>query len=69
VSYLYVSRAKDYALALRRAFDARVPFVIDVDVSLDVHGYRSIWYPYPTNFYEPWVPGPLASGGTAPNKQ
>jgi hypothetical protein len=61
VSYLYVSRAKDYALALRRAFDARVPFVIDVDVSLDVHGYRSIWYPYPTNFYEPWVPGPLTS--------
>jgi acetolactate synthase-1/2/3 large subunit len=56
---LHVGRAEDYAPALRRALDARAPFVIDVDVSLDVKGYRSIWYPYPSNFYEPWTPGPL----------
>ena len=55
----HVNQAEDYAPALRRAFDARAPFVIDVEVSLDVQGYRSIWYPYPTNFYEPWAPGPL----------
>ena len=62
----HVGRAEDYAPALRRAFVARAPVVIDVDVSLDVKGYRSIWYPYPTNFYEPWVPGPLPAAGAAP---
>jgi hypothetical protein len=34
-------------------------FVLDVDESLDVTGYRSIWYPYPSDFHEPWAPGPL----------
>ena len=62
---VHVSRAEDYAPALRRAIDARAPFVIDVDVSLDVKGYRSIWYPYPSNFYQPWAPGPLPSGSSA----
>jgi acetolactate synthase-1/2/3 large subunit len=56
---VHVSRAEDFAPALRRAIDARAPFVLDVDVSLDVKGYRSIWYPYPSDFYEPWAPGPL----------
>jgi acetolactate synthase-1/2/3 large subunit len=58
---VHVGLAEDYAPALRRAIDARAPFVIDVDVSLDVKGYRSVWYPYPSNFYEPWAPGPLPS--------
>jgi acetolactate synthase-1/2/3 large subunit len=59
----HVGRAEDYAPALRRALAARAPFVLDVDVSLDVKGYRSIWYPYPNNFYEPWAPGPLPGAG------
>ena len=65
---LHVGRAEDYAPALRRALDARAPVVIDIDVSLDVKGYRSIWYPYPANFYESWAPGPIPGGGAAPTK-
>jgi len=57
----HVGRAKDYAPTLRRALDLRAPVVIDVDVSLDIKGYRSIWYPYPNNFYDTWVPGPQAA--------
>lgn len=61
-----VERAEDYAPALRRALAARAPTVLDVEVSLEVKGYRSIWYPYPANFYEPWAPGPSpAAGGAA----
>jgi acetolactate synthase-1/2/3 large subunit len=56
----HVDRAEDYASNLRRALDARTPTVIDVDVSLDVGGYRSIWYPYPSNFHDTWTPGPVA---------
>ncbi len=56
---IHVAKADEYAPALRRALDARRPAVLDVDVSIDVAGYRSIWYPYPTNFNETWRPGPL----------
>ncbi len=56
-----VTRAEEYAGALRRALDARVPTVIDIDVSLDVKGYRSVWYPYPANFHQTWAPGPPPS--------
>jgi len=56
-----VERAGDYAPALCRALAARAPVVIRVEVSLDVKGYRSIWYPYPTDFYETWRPGPIAA--------
>lgn len=52
-----VSKAADYAPALERALELRAPVVIDVDISLDVQGYRSVWYPYPTDFYQPWKPG------------
>ena len=55
---LQVCRAEDYAPAVRRAINARGPVVIDVDVAIDIEGYRSIWYPYPKNFYETWTPGP-----------
>ena len=57
---LHVMQPDDYAPTLRRALDSGAPTVIDVDVALDIAGYRSVWYPYPTNFYEPWVPGPLS---------
>ena len=53
---LHVGRAADYAPALRQALDKRAPTVIDVDVSLEVKGYRSVWYPYPTDFYQAWSP-------------
>jgi acetolactate synthase-1/2/3 large subunit len=55
-----VVRAEDFAPALRRALDGRAPHVLDVEVNLDVPGYRSVWYPYPRNFFETWSPGPLA---------
>jgi len=55
---VHVGRAEEYAPALRRALNTRAPVVIDVDVSLDVEGYRSIWYPYPNDFYQSWASGP-----------
>ena len=54
-----VTHPKDFAPALRRALEARVPSVIDVDVDLDLKGYRAISYPYPANFHETWRPGPM----------
>ena len=66
---MHVGRAEEYAPALRRALALRAPVVIDVEVSLDIKGYRSIWYPYPTNFHEFWTPGPLAATGSAPGKR
>ncbi len=56
-----VTHPKDFAPALRQALDARTPYVIDVDVNLDLQGYRAVWYPYPANFNETWNPRP-ASG-------
>jgi acetolactate synthase-1/2/3 large subunit len=64
----HVGKAEDYAPALRRVLDARAPAVIDVDVSIDVEGYRSVWYPYPSNFYEPWGPGVGSATPAAPSK-
>ena len=54
-----VTDADAFAPALWLALEAGVPTVIDVDVSMDIEGYRSIWYPYPKNFYDKWAPGPL----------
>jgi acetolactate synthase-1/2/3 large subunit len=56
---IHVGRAEEYAPALRRAIDARAPVVIDVDVSISVDGYRTVWYPYPRDFYKSWKAGPL----------
>jgi acetolactate synthase-1/2/3 large subunit len=64
----HVGKAEDYAPALRRALDARAPAVIEVDVAIDIEGYRSIWYPYPNNFYEPWAPGPGSATPPAASK-
>jgi acetolactate synthase-1/2/3 large subunit len=55
-----VDRADAFAPALRRALEGRAPHVLDVEVNLDVPGYRAVWYPYPRNFFETWSPGPLA---------
>jgi acetolactate synthase-1/2/3 large subunit len=49
--------------ALRHALAGGRPHVIDVDVSLDVEGYRAVWYPYPRDFFESWRPGPPETPG------
>ncbi len=54
-----VTQPRELAPALRRALDANAPYVIDVDVNLELKGYRAIWYPYPANFHETWKPGPV----------
>ena len=53
-----VDTADAYAPALCRAIELASPVVIDVAVSLEVQGYRQVWYPYPADFYKPWCPGP-----------
>jgi acetolactate synthase-1/2/3 large subunit len=60
---IHVGRAEEYAPALRRAIDMRAPVVLDVDVSIDVAGYRTVWYPYPRDFYQSWKAGPLPNQG------
>jgi acetolactate synthase-1/2/3 large subunit len=57
-----VTHPKALGPALRRALDSRAPFVVDVDVDLDVKGYRSVWYPYPADFHETWRPAPVPPG-------
>jgi acetolactate synthase-1/2/3 large subunit len=57
-----VTRAAEFAPALRRALEVGAPHVIDVDVNLDVEGYRAIWYTYPRNFFETWAPGAAGAG-------
>jgi acetolactate synthase-1/2/3 large subunit len=66
---IHVTQAAKYAPALRRALDNRKPTVIVVEVSLDIKGYRSLWYPYPSNFHESWTPGPLPAAAAAPVKK
>jgi acetolactate synthase-1/2/3 large subunit len=58
-----VTHPRDLAPALRRALDSRAPFVVDVDVELELPGYRSVWYPYPANFHETWKPGAARADG------
>jgi acetolactate synthase-1/2/3 large subunit len=61
-----VRRAEEFAPALRRALEGRAPHVIDVDVNLDIQGYRAVWYRYPSNFLASWAPGPVeGSAGPA----
>ena len=43
----------ELAPALKKALDAGCSYVIDVDIDVEAPGYRSVWYPYPSNF---WVP-------------
>lgn len=51
-----VSRPEDYAPALKKALESGVPSLVDVEVDLEVPGYRPVWYPYPTRFDETWSP-------------
>lgn len=52
-----VTKPEDYVPALRQALAAKRPYVVDVEVNLDVQGYRSVWYPYPNDFFQTWKPG------------
>ncbi len=51
-----VTRPEEYAPALRKALESGVPSVVDVEVDLEIPGYRPVWYPYPSRFDEPWSP-------------
>lgn len=53
-----VSRPEELAPALRQALEAGKPHVVDVDVNLEVPGYRAVWYPYPPDFRKTWRSGP-----------
>ena len=66
---IYVTKADQYAPALRRALASRKPSVIVVEVSLDIKGYRSLWYPYPNNFHQTWAAGPLPAAPAVPEKK
>ena len=37
--------------ALKEALDSDVSYVIDVAIDVEAPGYRSVWYPYPNNFW------------------
>lgn len=41
------------APALIEALESGVSNVIDVDIDVHAPGYRSVWYPYPNNFWAP----------------
>jgi acetolactate synthase-1/2/3 large subunit len=46
-----VTKPAELAPALKEALQSNSPYVLDVDIDISVPGYRSIWYPYPKNFY------------------
>ena len=48
-----VKKPSELAPALKEALKSDSPYVVDVDIDTNIPGYRSIWYPYPKNFYLP----------------
>jgi acetolactate synthase-1/2/3 large subunit len=48
-----VSRPEELMPALRMAMESGTTHVIDIDIDLHLQGYRSVWYPYPDNFWTP----------------
>ena len=44
---------QELAPALQKALEADSSYVIDVDIDVTAPGYRSVWYPYPNDF---WLP-------------
>ena len=48
-----VSTPSELAPALKEALESGSSWVIDVEIDPHSPGYRSVWYPYPNNF---WVP-------------
>ena len=48
-----VSRPELLAPALTKALESNTSHVIDIDIDINSEGYRSVWYPYPDNFWTP----------------
>jgi len=47
-----VHKPDELVPALQRALEAKCSYVLDVDIDVDAPGYRSVWYPYPMNFWQ-----------------
>jgi acetolactate synthase-1/2/3 large subunit len=48
---LKVKTPGELAPALKKALGAESSWVIDVDIDINAPGYRSVWYPYPNDFW------------------
>lgn len=48
-----VKTPAELAPAMKEALESKTSYVIDVDIDVEEPGYRSIWYPYPNDF---WLP-------------
>ena len=48
-----VKHPDELAPALIKSVESGVSNVIDVDIDIHAPGYRSVWYPYPNNFWAP----------------
>ena len=48
-----VSSPQALTPAVRKAIESDKTHVIDIDIDLHSEGYRSVWYPYPDNFWTP----------------
>jgi acetolactate synthase-1/2/3 large subunit len=48
-----VATPEELAPAVKKALESEETFVIDVDIDVESPGYRSVWYPYPNNFWTP----------------
>ena len=48
-----ITSANDLIPTVRSALESGKSHVIDVPIDLHTPGYRSVWYPYPDNFWAP----------------
>jgi acetolactate synthase-1/2/3 large subunit len=48
-----VSTPSGLVPALKEALESGDSWVIDVEIDPSSPGYRSVWYPYPNNFWAP----------------
>ena len=48
-----VKTPAELAPAVSAALKSKASYVIDVDIDATSPGYRSVWYPYPNNFWAP----------------
>jgi acetolactate synthase-1/2/3 large subunit len=48
-----VEKPEELVPAVRKAIDSGEPYVVDVEIDLTKPGYRSVWYPYPSDFWKP----------------
>jgi acetolactate synthase-1/2/3 large subunit len=48
-----VKTPAELAPAMREALESKASYVLDVDIDASSPGYRSVWYPYPNNFWTP----------------